>query len=585
MSTPKGYPTQEKDDRLKAEFATVEPVRNKQHGLSVTAHMTLRSIGTDAVEASSTTSVINATAHAAVKGDVISFTSGAFSGREIKVQDVATNTITLAETLSAAPGTGDTFAILRHTYPRVNASGELLASISGGGPIQFVKDAVTTTVNEDTVTPANNAPLPVKLTSITGDINITAGDLNVQLSHTGASFDSTRIGDGTTLVGVTVSNEMKVNDSSANTSLTAISGKLPATLGQKTMANSLAVVIASDQSAVAITSATLATEATLSSINTKTPALGQAAMAASSPVVIASDQSAVPVSAASLPLPTGAATEATLSSINTKTPALGQAAMAASSPVVIASDQSAVPVSAASLPLPTGAATEATLSALNSKVSSDYGVSSAAVRTAAQVGNATGAADFNSGAAGAQTLRAVLATRHEAVATPISVREGDGTDFFNASAVAASQLTHGALTKVPHSIALSVGWDGSTHRELSVTTGGALNVASAALDIVDLLDTPLLDASSTNIPGSAASPVEVVATLAAAVKKIQILDTTGGFFGVYTGAAASEVLKLVVGPGSDQTIDASIAAGTRISLRSMTTSAITSGNVAINFIG
>lgn len=39
---------------------------------------------------------------------------------------------------------------------------------------------------------------------------------------------------------------------------------------------------------------------------------GQAVMASSMPVAIASNQSAVPVSAASLPLPTGAATEATL---------------------------------------------------------------------------------------------------------------------------------------------------------------------------------------------------------------------------------------------------------------------------------
>ncbi len=44
-------------------------------------------------------------------------------------------------------------------------------------------------------------------------------------------------------------------------------------------------------------------------------------------------------------LPTGAATETTLASIDTKTPALGQALMAASRPVVIASNQSAVPVS------------------------------------------------------------------------------------------------------------------------------------------------------------------------------------------------------------------------------------------------
>ena len=51
-----------------------------------------------------------------------------------------------------------------------------------------------------------------------------------------------------------------------------------------------------------------------------------------------------PISAISLPLPTGAATQTTLASILTNTPALGQAVMASSSPVVIASNQSAIPV-------------------------------------------------------------------------------------------------------------------------------------------------------------------------------------------------------------------------------------------------
>lgn len=58
-----------------------------------------------------------------------------------------------------------------------------------------------------------------------------------------------------------------------------------------------------------------------------------------------------PVSAASLPLPSGAATSAaqttgnaSLSSIDGKTPALGQAAMAASVPVAIASNQGAIPI-------------------------------------------------------------------------------------------------------------------------------------------------------------------------------------------------------------------------------------------------
>jgi len=72
-----------------------------------------------------------------------------------------------------------------------------------------------------------------------------------------------------------------------------------------------------------------ATESTLSTINGKLTAcdtdnvtlagpLGQAVMASSVPVVIASNQSTLPVSAASLPLPSGAATEATLSSIDGK---------------------------------------------------------------------------------------------------------------------------------------------------------------------------------------------------------------------------------------------------------------------------
>jgi hypothetical protein len=99
---------------------------------------------------------------------------------------------------------------------------------------------------------------------------------------------------------------------SGNATLTAISGQLPGTLGSKTSANSLAVNIASDQT--------------------------------------------VPVSATALPLPAGAATSAlqttgntSLSSLDTKTPALGQGTMAASSPVVIASNQSAISV-AASVP-------------------------------------------------------------------------------------------------------------------------------------------------------------------------------------------------------------------------------------------
>lgn len=66
--------------------------------------------------------------------------------------------------------------------------------------------------------------------------------------------------------------------------------------------------------------------ASTASIDSHTPSLGQKTMANSSPVVIASDQSAIAVTAASLPLPSGAATSANqtteiglLTSLNAKT--------------------------------------------------------------------------------------------------------------------------------------------------------------------------------------------------------------------------------------------------------------------------
>jgi hypothetical protein len=168
------------------------------------------------------------------------------------------------------------------------------------------------------------------------------------------------------------------------------------------MANSSPVVIASDQSTIPVSAASLplptgaataanqATEiASLASIDAGIPAaLGQTLMAASMPVTIASNQTAVPISAASLPLPTGAATEATLATrlaeatftarINT----LGQKTMAASTPVTLASDQSTLPISAASLPLPTGAATAALQTTGNASLASiDAGIPTALGQT------------------------------------------------------------------------------------------------------------------------------------------------------------------------------------------------------------
>ena len=123
--------------------------------------------------------------------------------------------------------------------------------------------------------------------------------------------------------------------------------RMPASLGQKTMAASLPVTLASDQSALNVTGPLTDAQLRASAV----PVSG-AFFQATQPVSIAAT---VAISAAALPLPANAAIEAggNLAAILARTPALGSALSAASSPVVIASDQ-IVPVSSSTLAAESG---------------------------------------------------------------------------------------------------------------------------------------------------------------------------------------------------------------------------------------
>lgn len=130
---------------------------------------------------------------------------------------------------------------------------------------------------------------------------------------------------------------------------------LPLPAGAATQAT-LAQVLSALAGTLSVSAASLplpagaSTEATLAAISAKLATLGQKAMAGSVPVALASDQSPVPVSAGSLPLPSGAASESTLAGVlktsdfQARVPPLGQAAKSKSVPVTIANDQGAFAV-------------------------------------------------------------------------------------------------------------------------------------------------------------------------------------------------------------------------------------------------
>lgn len=70
-------------------------------------------VGSDAAEAGTTSTVLNATAHAAQAGDWIVMTSGGEDGEAREVASVTTNAITLDSALSGAPSATETFNIIR----------------------------------------------------------------------------------------------------------------------------------------------------------------------------------------------------------------------------------------------------------------------------------------------------------------------------------------------------------------------------------------------------------------------------------------------------------------------------------------
>lgn len=240
-----------------------------------------------------------------------------------------------------------------------------------------------------------------------------------------------------------------------------------------------------------------ATEATLAAMSAKLPAtLGQKAMAASMAVVVASDQTALHVIVDSSALPSGASTSTkqdtgntSLASIDTKTPALGQAAMAASVPVAIASNQSTLPVSAASLPLPSGAATSAkqdtgntSLASIDTKLTAPLAVQAPSVDGSSYTDNPLALAGKSSNGAGV-FLKQALTSVFAAV-------DGDGNDVI---ALAVKDYSQGSAADVSATLtagAPTANLSGSGTNSIIVEISGTWT-GSIACNSVSTVTTPM----------------------------------------------------------------------------------------------
>lgn len=115
-------------------------------------------------------------------------------------------------------------------------------------------------------------------------------------------------------------------------------------------------------------------------------------------------------------------------------------------------------------------------------------------------------------------------------------------------------------------------------------SSGGMPISITNPAVVDQNDTPLVDLSATLIPKSSSLPLELVSSLASAITGVIAVEDIGEFFGLYTGAAASEVLACILPLGGGE-VPIVAPIGTRISIRHMKDTDVVSGFMSINYLG
>lgn len=234
----------EEQSTNKLEYITGQNSNGQKRALDAVIYGLTSISSGNTVGAGSSKRVIKRAAHGARKNDVIQFSSGTSDGVSIQILSCPdADTMILAATSEFSIGVGDTFDIKRYVTPEYSSSGSLSVNATPG-PSQFILNGSDVEVEQDDAVPANNKPfpsgmfididgiaypvgkntgspaqtvsIPVELTGAAGPINITAGDLNVQLSDQGANADVTRIGDGTNQLGINASKEALVLDTDLN---------------------------------------------------------------------------------------------------------------------------------------------------------------------------------------------------------------------------------------------------------------------------------------------------------------------------------------------------------------------------------
>jgi hypothetical protein len=577
MSSQKGYSTQEKDDRLSAQFQTIEPVRELQYGSTVVSHQFVYLVDANVVCQAGTTAeqIIAPVGHPVLKGDVLLILSTA---QEVKVWDVDGQIITLAETLPAAPAPTDIVSCYRHKYPLVDSGGQLItsaveqATAASGDPLPTVQKVIA---GYDYI----GNQVHVISTDAVGVINTRVVDLPPD-----AATETTLATLATEATVATLATEATLATLATQATVATLATEATvATLATQATVATLATEATVSTLATQATVATLATEATVSTLATQATVATLATEATVATLATAAAQTdgtqksqlvdgagdVADVVLLSTNLqgtdkglvtntiihgettgggggyvdvkvtPSGAmTTESTLAGLDAAV--LGQDTMANSLPVVIASDQTAIKVTDGA---GNAVATETTLAAIKTAVEL---IDNAISGNELQVDVVTSA--LPAGAATEATLASV---------------EADTSSL--AGCVSGTEVQVDIVAALPS----------------GTNNIGDVDVASIVASTGRSAVTRARHVYSST-PVTTATYQQLVASLPSAVNEIEIFDSSGETLVIATGAISSEVDQVYVFPGGNGRIPLAIASGARVSVKAVSATA-SAGEIAINF--
>jgi hypothetical protein len=134
---------------------------------------------------------------------------------------------------------------------------------------------------------------------------------------------------------------------------------------------------------------------------------------------------------------------------------------------------------------------------------------------------------------------------------------------------------------------LVVDEDAEALRVVGTAAGGAINITATdpiAVTIDGQTGQDVLANYNIAYTNLTTSYYQVVASTASEYTKVVVYDTSGETIELSLGGSGSEVVKIILGPGCDQSFECQIPAASRIAVRTVGSNA-TAGSLILNLIG